>query len=85
MKISEIQPKKSEKAFSFLDNCIRIGCHKFSGLGKEYLSSAVNVLTSSPNISHITKRDISQPNFPQSDEKYDKSAIIQISAVFETL
>ena len=52
---------------------------------RQYLSSAVNVLTTSPNISHITKRDIFQPNFPQSDEKYDKSAIVHVSAVFETL
>ena len=46
-----------EKDFSFLDSCIWIGCVKLSVLRREYLPSAVNVLTNSPNFLHITKRD----------------------------
>ena len=42
---------------------------------RDYLLTAVKVLTNSPKISHITKRDIFQVSFPQSDEKYDKSAV----------
>ena len=38
-----------------------------SVLRKEYLSSASNVLTNSPNISDITKRDIFELNFSRSD------------------
>ena len=37
--------KKIRKSFLFGDNCVRIGCVKLSVLRKEYLSSAVNVLT----------------------------------------
>ena len=43
---------------------------------------AVNVLTNSSKISHITKRDILQLHFPQSGDKID---VVQIKAMFETL
>ena len=55
--------KNSEKLIRSLDNCIWIGCCKFSLLRREYLSLAVNVLTECPMISHITKRDIFQVIF----------------------
>ena len=44
-----------------------------------------NVLTNRPKTSDITKRDMFQLNFSQSDEKYDKNAVARISAVFGTL
>ena len=75
MYIPEME-QKIRKIFSFLDNCIWNGCSKSSVLQREYLSSAVNVLTKCPKISHITKRDIFQVSFPQSDKKYDKSAVM---------
>ena len=40
---------------------------KFSLLRREYLSSAVNVLRNSTKISDITKRDMFQLHFAQSD------------------
>ena len=47
--------KNWEKAFCFLDNCVRICCVKLSLLRKEYLSSAVNVLTKSYKALRTTK------------------------------
>ena len=49
--------KNSEKVFYFIDNCIWIGIVKFSLLRKGYLSSASNVLTTSPYIWHVNNRD----------------------------
>ena len=54
--------KNSEKAFSFLDNCIWIGCVNLSLLGRENLWPAVNVFTNSPKILHITNRHFFQFN-----------------------
>ena len=34
------------------------------------------MFTNSPRISHIINRDILQLDFSQSDEKYDKSAVM---------
>ena len=53
-------PKKKkaerlERVFCFLDDCIEIDCCKFSLSQREYLSSAVNLLTSSAKILDITK------------------------------
>ena len=48
----------SEKDFCFLKNCIWIGCIKLPLLRKQHLSSEVNVLTNTPKILHMTKRDI---------------------------
>ena len=44
----------------------------------------MNVLANSPKISHMTKTHILQLNFTESDEKYDKDAVMQISEVFGT-
>ena len=49
----------SEKFLCFCDNCIWTSCVKPSLFRGEYLSSAVNLLTTSLNIFHITKRDFS--------------------------
>ena len=67
-------PKKKkaerlERVFCFLDDCIEIDCCKFSLSQREYLSSAVNLLTSSAKILDITKWDILQLYFPCSYEQ----------------
>ena len=61
--------KNLEKVICFLENWIWIGCGKFSLIPREYLPSAVNVLTDRPKISHITKRNIFHQKIPQSDRK----------------
>ena len=61
--------RKFRNIFSFLDNFIWIGCVKFSLLPREYLSSAVNVLTQSHKISGVTKRNFSQLCVPHSNGK----------------
>ena len=60
--------KNSEKVFCFWDNCIWIGIVKLSLLRTGYFSSAANVLTSSPKICHVNKRDFFQLNFLPSDQ-----------------
>ena len=55
--------KKLEKAFCFSDNYVRIGCVKLSLLRREYLSSAVNVLTTSYKALRLTKRDFFRLNY----------------------
>ena len=52
----------SEKDFCFLYNCFRIGCIKLSLLRIEYSALTVNMLTNSPKIFHMTKRDFFQLN-----------------------
>ena len=59
--------KNWEKLFYFWDNCIWIGIVKFSLLRTGYFSSAANVLTSSPKIWHVNKRDFFQLNWLDSD------------------
>ena len=59
--------KNWEKVFCFWDNCIWIGIVKLSLLRTGYFSSAANVLTSSPKILHVNKRDFFQLNFLGSD------------------
>ena len=46
--------KNWEKFFSFLDNCICIGCVNLSQLRREYLSSEVIVLTNGPFFSSVS-------------------------------
>ena len=41
--------------------------------------------TSSPKIPHISNREIFQLNLRQNDEKYEKSGVVQIQAVFGTV
>ena len=56
------------KIFSFWDNCIWIGIVKLSLLRTGYFSSVANVLTSSPKIWHVNKRDFLQLNCLSSDQ-----------------
>ena len=51
--------KKQEKVYNFFDNLIWIGNGKFSLLLWEYSQLAVNVLTSSPEISDLIKNNFS--------------------------
>ena len=85
MQISEIEQKVEKNLFFFLDNWIWIGCDKFGLLQRKYLSSGVNVLANNLKILHITNRDIFKLNFPQSDEKFDKSAVMQTSQMCRNL
>ena len=59
--------KKLRKLFDFWDNCIWISCIKLSLLRREYLSLAVNILTKSLKIFHITSRDFFKLNCLRSD------------------
>ena len=52
-----------QKVFAFWDNCIWIGCGKFSLLWREFFSSAVNVLRNSSEILDLIKREVFQLNF----------------------
>ena len=60
--------KSWEKVFCLWDNCIWIGIVKLSLLRTGYFSSAANVLTSSPKIWHVNKRDFFQLNWLGSDQ-----------------
>ena len=59
--------KNFEKKICFRDNCIWIGIINSSLWRIRYFSLAANVLTSSPKISHVNKRDFFQRNFLCSD------------------
>ena len=73
MQTSKMEEKIEKKLFSkmffcFWDNCVRIGCVKLSLLRREYLSSAVNVLTNSYKALHLTKTDFFLLNYLPSDQ-----------------
>ena len=57
--------KNPEKVFCFKDNGVITFCVKVCILGPEYMYSAVNVLTNSPNILDLTKADFFQLNLSQ--------------------
>ena len=57
-----------EKVFIFWYNWIWTCCYKLCLLRREYLFSAVNALTDSPKISHITKGDFFQVIFFHGDQ-----------------
>ena len=63
-----MQKKIKKKHFFFLGNSIWIDYVKLTLFTKEYLSSAANVLTNSPKILHITKRDFFRLNSPNIDQ-----------------
>ena len=75
LKIFKIQFKftilqnESENIFCFWDNCIWKYCCKLSLLTREYLISAVNGLTNSPKILHISQRDFHNLNCLHSDQR----------------
>ena len=60
--------KNWEKDFCFWDNCICIAIVKLSQLKTRYTFSAANILTSSPKILHVNKREFFQLNGLSSDQ-----------------
>ena len=70
--------QKLREIFCFWDNSIWIGIVKLSLLGTGKFSSASNVLTSSPKIFHVNKRDFFQLNWPCSDQEHDKRDLKKI-------
>ena len=60
--------KKIRKSFLFGDVCVRIDCVKLSLLRREYLSSAVNVLTNSYKALRLTKTDFFRLNYLPNDQ-----------------
>ena len=71
----KIEARNAEKGFCFWHNCIWIGIVKLSLLRRGYFSSAANVLTSSPKICHVNKRNFLEHISLQVTNKYDKSAV----------
>ena len=53
----------------FWDNGVRIGCVNLFLLRREYLSSAVNVLTNTYKALHLTKTDFFRLNYLQNDHE----------------
>ena len=64
--------KNPENVFSFKDNGVWTCCVKVCILRPEYVYSAVNVLTNSPNISDLTKAHFFQLNLSQTHGKMEK-------------
>ena len=63
-----MQKKKIRKSFVFRDNCVQIGSVKLCLLRREYLSSAVNVLTNSYKALRLTKTDFFRLNYLPNDQ-----------------
>ena len=57
--------KNPEKVFCFKHKGVWTCCLKVCILRQEYMKSAVNVLTNSPNILELTKADFFQLNLSQ--------------------
>ena len=76
--------KKIEKRFSFSGNYIWIGCIKLSLLTREYLSSAVNVLTVLRFYISLGETLSNSIAFTVI-KKYGKIAAVQNSAVFGSI
>ena len=74
-----------KKILCFSDNCIWIGCVKFSLLSRECLSLTGNMLTNSLRILCITKRDFFQCNYFHSIDKFCKGGVIQIGTLFRPI
>ena len=70
--------KKLGKLFCFWDNYIWKCCNTFSLLRREYLSSAVNVLTNRPNIFHITRDTFRNWLACTLTNKYRKGAAVPV-------
>ena len=77
-----MQKKTRKMFFSFWNNCIWRCCNKLSLSRRRYLSSAVNVLTNSPKILHITRKTFSNWIALTVISKYGKGAVVQNSTVF---
>ena len=65
---SKNSAKNWEKVSRLWDNCIWIGIVKLSLARTGYFSSAASVLTSSPQIWHVNKRNVSQVNWLDLDQ-----------------
>ena len=74
--------KNSEKIFCFWDKCLWIVSIELFILIREYLSSAVNVLTKSLKTFHLFKSDFSDSITFTMINQSDKGALIKIETVF---
>ena len=81
LKFRKFKKKIGEKVFRFWDNWIWTCWNKLLLLRAQYLSSAVNALTNSPKILHITKRGFSNWISFTLINKYCKDALDHISTV----
>ena len=63
MQIWKRHTKTEKKIFVFAINAFELFCIELSVLIREYLSSAVNVLTKSLKTLHVTKSDFYQLNY----------------------
>ena len=79
---SKNEEKNWEKMFCFWDKCIWIVCIELSLLRREYLSSAVNLLTESLKTFHVTKKNFSNSLTFRVINQYGKGAGIKIESVF---
>ena len=78
--------KNPEKVFFFSDNCIWIGIVKLSLWRTRYFSSEANVLTSSPKILHVNKRDFFLLNFLGGDRQICKRVCgVDFNSAWESL
>ena len=78
----ENDKKKFENIFRFSDNCIWKCCYRLSLSIREYLLLAVNGLTNSAEILHITQWDFSTWISFTGTNKYGKGAAVQLWTVF---
>ena len=67
----------------FWDNGVRIGCVNLSLLRREYLSSAVNVLTNTYKALNLSKTDFFESITFKMITKYGNGAVVQMGTVFE--
>ena len=77
-----MKKKIEQKLFCFWNKCIWIVCIDLSPLRREYLSSAVNVLTKSLKTFHETKKYFSNSITFTVINQYGKDAGIKIESVF---
>ena len=77
-----MKKKIEKKFFGSWDKCIWIVCIELSPQRREYLSSAVNVLTKSLQIFHGTKRDFSLSISFIVINQYGKRTGIKTESVF---
>ena len=74
--------RNEKKIFCFWDKCVWIVYIELSLLIREYLSSAVKVLTKSLKTFHVTKSDFSNSITFTVINQYSKGALIKIESVF---
>ena len=75
-------PKNWKNIFNFWDNSFWKCCYKLSLLRREYLLSAVNMLTNSPKFSISLRDTFSTLIVFTGINKCGKAAVLQISTVF---